>query len=58
VINIAELSAQIGSDVNEYAPTTGVKELREAVAHLYNETYRKGKDSQLYVPSPSPQLPR
>lgn len=30
----------------EYAPTTGVKELRQAVAKLYNETYRKGKPSQ------------
>ncbi|GAA5856737.1 hypothetical protein JCM8547_008816 [Rhodosporidiobolus lusitaniae] len=45
-INLAELSARIGSDVNEYAPTTGVKELREAVAKLYNETYREGKESQ------------
>lgn len=33
-------------DSLEYAPTTGVKELREAVAHLYNDTYRKGKASQ------------
>ncbi|GAA5991006.1 hypothetical protein JCM11641_007308 [Rhodosporidiobolus odoratus] len=46
ILNIAELSASIGSDVNEYAPTTGVKELRQAVADLYNETYRKGKESQ------------
>jgi aspartate/methionine/tyrosine aminotransferase len=30
----------------EYAPTTGVKELRQAVAHLYNHTYRQGKISQ------------
>ncbi|EIW84840.1 aminotransferase [Coniophora puteana RWD-64-598 SS2] len=30
----------------EYAPTTGVKELRDAVANLYNHTYRQGKDSQ------------
>jgi aspartate/methionine/tyrosine aminotransferase len=34
------------TDSLEYAPTTGVKALREAVAHLYNDTYRKGKDSQ------------
>jgi hypothetical protein len=47
LLDIAKLSASIGSDVNEYAPTTGVKELREAVAHLYNDTYRKGKESQL-----------
>uniref|UniRef100_D8Q8Q1 Aminotransferase class I/classII large domain-containing protein n=1 Tax=Schizophyllum commune (strain H4-8 / FGSC 9210) TaxID=578458 RepID=D8Q8Q1_SCHCM len=30
----------------EYAPTTGVRDLRAAVANLYNETYRKGKASQ------------
>lgn len=34
------------TDSLEYAPTTGVKALREAVAHLYNDTYRQGKDSQ------------
>ncbi|KZV71833.1 PLP-dependent transferase [Peniophora sp. CONT] len=33
-------------DALEYAPTTGVKELRQAVADLYNDTYRKGKASQ------------
>ncbi|KAJ3548746.1 hypothetical protein NMY22_g1144 [Coprinellus aureogranulatus] len=33
-------------DTLEYAPTTGVKELREAVANLYNHTYRQGKGSQ------------
>lgn len=31
---------------NEYAPTTGLKELREAVASLYNHTYRQDKESQ------------
>ncbi|GAA5887190.1 hypothetical protein JCM5296_004554 [Sporobolomyces johnsonii] len=46
LINIAELSASAGADVNEYAPTTGVKALREAVAAYYNATYRKGKKSQ------------
>jgi len=30
----------------EYAPTTGVKALRVAVAKMYNETYRKGMASQ------------
>ncbi|KAF8735827.1 hypothetical protein AX14_001403 [Amanita brunnescens Koide BX004] len=30
----------------EYAPTTGLKQLREAVANLYNLTYRQGKSSQ------------
>ncbi|KAF5330345.1 hypothetical protein D9619_005483 [Psilocybe cf. subviscida] len=34
------------TDSLEYAPTTGVKALREAVANLYNETYRQGKASQ------------
>lgn len=33
-------------DSLEYAPTTGVKELREAVANLYNHEYRQGKASQ------------
>jgi len=33
-------------DSLEYAPTTGVRELREAVANLYNVTYRQGKQSQ------------
>ncbi|CEQ39636.1 SPOSA6832_01201, partial [Sporobolomyces salmonicolor] len=46
LINIAELSASAGADVNEYAPTTGVKALREAVAAYYNATYRQGKPSQ------------
>ncbi|KAH7155034.1 pyridoxal phosphate-dependent transferase [Dactylonectria estremocensis] len=30
----------------EYGPTAGIKPLREAVANLYNEMHRKGKDSQ------------
>ncbi|KAA1065681.1 hypothetical protein PGT21_007519 [Puccinia graminis f. sp. tritici] len=38
--------AAMGEDVHEYAPTTGVKALRAAVADLYNHTYRKGMDSQ------------
>jgi aspartate/methionine/tyrosine aminotransferase len=29
----------------EYGPTAGIKPLREAVAKLYNEMHRKGKDS-------------
>ncbi|KAL4247424.1 Aspartate/prephenate aminotransferase-like protein [Abortiporus biennis] len=33
-------------DSLEYAPTTGVKDLRKAVADLYNHTYRQGKSSQ------------
>ncbi|KAF8000997.1 hypothetical protein HF325_004786 [Metschnikowia pulcherrima] len=30
----------------EYAPTAGIKELREAVAHYYNETYRQNLPSK------------
>lgn len=30
----------------EYAPTAGVRELREAVANLYNSLYREGKESK------------
>lgn len=30
----------------EYAPTAGIKELRDAVANYYNETYRQGMDSK------------
>ncbi|TFY79667.1 hypothetical protein EWM64_g4342, partial [Hericium alpestre] len=33
-------------DALEYAPTTGVKDLRQAVAELYNDQYRQGKESQ------------
>ncbi|EIM89782.1 PLP-dependent transferase [Stereum hirsutum FP-91666 SS1] len=33
-------------DALEYAPTTGVKELRVKVAEMYNHTYRQGKASQ------------
>ncbi|KAG5637760.1 hypothetical protein H0H81_003327 [Sphagnurus paluster] len=39
-------SIPIPVDSLEYAPTTGVKELREAVANLYNDTYRKEKTSK------------
>ncbi|KIK98090.1 hypothetical protein PAXRUDRAFT_805437 [Paxillus rubicundulus Ve08.2h10] len=39
-------SIPIPVDSLEYAPTTGVKALREAVANLYNHTYRQGKASQ------------
>ncbi|EMD38205.1 hypothetical protein CERSUDRAFT_113354 [Gelatoporia subvermispora B] len=37
---------EVPTDSLEYAPTTGVKALREAVAELYNVTYRQGKESQ------------
>lgn len=30
----------------EYAPTAGIKELRTAVANLYNEIYRSDKQSK------------
>lgn len=36
----------LGEDCLEYAPTTGAKGLRVAVAKLYNEMYRQGKESQ------------
>ncbi|KAJ6531282.1 aminotransferase [Mycena capillaripes] len=39
-------SIPLPTDSLEYAPTTGVKELRAAVANLYNHTYRQGKASQ------------
>ncbi|WOO77385.1 Aspartate aminotransferase [Vanrija pseudolonga] len=35
-----------GDFVHEYAPTVGVKELRQAVANLYNHQYRQGRTSQ------------
>ncbi|KAF9649014.1 PLP-dependent transferase [Thelephora ganbajun] len=39
-------SIQVPTDSLEYAPTTGVKELRDAVANLYNHTYRRERLSQ------------
>jgi N-succinyldiaminopimelate aminotransferase len=33
-------------DDQEYAPVAGLYELREAIAHLYNQLYRKGRGSQ------------
>lgn len=43
-----EKPTQISIDPSslEYAPTAGIKPLREAVAHLYNDLYRKDKESQ------------
>ncbi|GAA5917282.1 hypothetical protein JCM6882_004146, partial [Rhodosporidiobolus microsporus] len=46
LLDIASLSKSVGADVNEYAPTTGLKPLREAVARLYNEMHREGKGSK------------
>ncbi|KAJ5544953.1 Pyridoxal phosphate-dependent transferase major region subdomain 2 [Penicillium sp. DV-2018c] len=39
-------SIPISSAAREYGPTAGIKPLRAAVARLYNEHYRQGKDSQ------------
>jgi hypothetical protein len=39
-------SIAISQDCYEYAPTSGVKELRYAVADLYNEIYCKDKESK------------
>ena len=36
-------SIPISSAAREYGPTAGIKPLREAVANLYNEHYRQGK---------------
>jgi aspartate/methionine/tyrosine aminotransferase len=36
----------ITSAAREYGPTAGIKPLRAAVARLYNEHYRQGKESQ------------
>ncbi|KAJ6017707.1 hypothetical protein N7451_001086 [Penicillium sp. IBT 35674x] len=39
-------SIPITSAAREYGPTAGIKPLRTAVARLYNEHYRQGKESQ------------
>ncbi|KIV80046.1 hypothetical protein PV11_07576 [Exophiala sideris] len=39
-------SIDISMNGREYGPTAGIKSLRAAVANLYNDNYRKGKDSQ------------
>ncbi|KAJ5478134.1 hypothetical protein N7530_003643 [Penicillium desertorum] len=39
-------SIPITSAAREYGPTAGIKPLRAAVARLYNEHYRQGKESQ------------
>ncbi|MEM7264022.1 MAG: pyridoxal phosphate-dependent aminotransferase, partial [Planctomycetota bacterium] len=36
----------LDDDVHEYTPVDGTPELKAAVAKLYNERYRKGKESQ------------
>ena len=36
----------ISVNSREYGPTAGIKPLREAVAHLYNEHHRQGKESK------------
>lgn len=37
---------EVSLDAREYAPTGGIKPLREAIAHLYNEHHRKNKASK------------
>lgn len=39
-------SIPISMNGREYGPTAGIKSLRAAVANLYNDNYRKGKESQ------------
>ncbi len=39
-------SLSFTNDDHEYAPIDGIPELRDAVAKLYNERFRKGKSSQ------------
>ncbi|KAI9270863.1 pyridoxal phosphate-dependent transferase [Sporodiniella umbellata] len=39
-------SISIPIETYEYASTSGIRELKEAVAHLYNEIYRQGKPSK------------
>ncbi|MDP6930898.1 MAG: pyridoxal phosphate-dependent aminotransferase [Planctomycetota bacterium] len=39
-------SFEIPADDQEYSPVVGMPELRDAVARLYNERYRRGKSSQ------------
>ena len=39
-------SIPLSINAREYGPTAGIKPLRAAIARLYNEDYRKGKDSQ------------
>lgn len=39
-------SIDVSVSGREYGPTAGIKGLRAAVARLYNENYRKGKESQ------------
>ncbi len=43
---IIDINALGAEEVLEYAPTTGTKQLRTAVADLYNHQYRQGKQSQ------------
>jgi aspartate/methionine/tyrosine aminotransferase len=39
-------SIPVSVNAREYGPTAGIKPLREAIARLYNDNYRKGKESQ------------
>jgi aspartate/methionine/tyrosine aminotransferase len=39
-------SIPISVNAREYGPTAGIKPLRQAIAKLYNDNYRQGKESQ------------
>lgn len=39
-------SIPISVNGREYGPTAGIKPLRAAIANLYNDNYRQGKESQ------------
>lgn len=39
-------SIAVPTDSREYGPTAGIKPMREAVAKLYNEHHRQGKESK------------
>ena len=39
-------AVEIELDDQEYAPVAGLRELREAIAELYNRLYRRGRGSQ------------
>lgn len=40
------MTIEVTDAMREYAPTAGLKELRVAIADLYNDLYRKDKDGQ------------
>ncbi|ODV73346.1 pyridoxal phosphate-dependent aminotransferase [Cyberlindnera jadinii NRRL Y-1542] len=40
------IEMKMSLDSREYGPTSGIKELRQAVADLYNDHFRQGKESK------------